>query len=195
MTKRRVKDWMPASRQRADDDLWARPAPMPGPAVSVDPGPIGAPASDPRALAAANDDQQSIGQILQALQNRPVRTSYFVAAIFSAAWVVACIALSWAYLRDLNAALGPNHSSATTLIGLGAAALLPIIFFFGVAHMAWRAQELRLVAQAMAKVAMRLAEPEGVAREFNRYGRAGNPPRGRGDGRRRRTCAGARERA
>ena len=149
----------------ADDDLWARPAPMPGPAVSVDPGPIGAPASDPRGLAAANDDQQSIGQILQALQNRPVRTSYFVAAIFSAAWVVACIALSWAYLRDLNAALGPNHSSATTLIGLGAAALLPIIFFFGVAHMAWRAQELRLVAQAMAKVAMRLAEPEGVARD------------------------------
>ena len=102
---------------------------------------------------------------MQALQNRPARTSYFVAAIFSAAWIVACIALSWAYLRDLNAALGPNHSSATTLIGLGAAALLPIIFFFGVAHMAWRAQELRLVAQSMAKVAMRLAEPEGVARD------------------------------
>jgi Apolipoprotein A1/A4/E domain len=148
-----------------DDDLWARPAPTPGPAVTADPGPIGAPASDPRAHAAANDDQQSIGQILQALQNRPVRTSYFVAAIFSAAWGIACIALSWAYLRDLNAALGPNHSSATTFIGLGAAALLPIIFFFGVAHMAWRAQELRLVAQAMAKVAMRLAEPEGVARD------------------------------
>ena len=51
------------------------------------------------------------------------------------------------------------------MIGLGAAALLPIIFFFGVAHMAWRAQELRLVAQSMAKVAMRLAEPESVARD------------------------------
>jgi len=43
--------------------------------------------------------------------------------------------------------------------------LLPIIFFFGVAHMAWRAQELRLIAQSMARVAMRLAEPEGVARD------------------------------
>ena len=51
------------------------------------------------------------------------------------------------------------------MIGLGAAALLPIIFFFGVAHMAWRAQELRLVAQSMAQVAMRLAEPEIVARD------------------------------
>ncbi len=51
------------------------------------------------------------------------------------------------------------------MIGLGAAALLPIIFFFGVAHMAWRAQELRLIAQSMARVAMRLAEPESVARD------------------------------
>src|SRR5215469_5737653 len=50
-------------------------------------------------------------------------------------------------------------------IGLGAAALLPIIFFFGVAHMAWRAQELRVIAQSMARVAMRLAEPESVARD------------------------------
>src|SRR5579885_1346923 len=29
---------------------------------------------------AANDDQQSIGQVLQALQRRPARTSYMVAA-------------------------------------------------------------------------------------------------------------------
>ena len=93
----------------------------------------------------ANDDQQSIGHILQALQRRPARTSYFVASIFSAAWLVGCLALSWAYLSELNAALGPNHSPAAIMIGLGAAALLPIIFFFGVAQMAWRAQELRLI--------------------------------------------------
>ena len=79
--------------------------------------------------------------------------------------MVGCLALSWAYLADLNAALGPGHSPGAIMIGLGAAALLPIIFFFGVAHMAWRAQELRLIAQSMAKVAMRLAEPESVARD------------------------------
>ena len=116
-------------------------------------------------LRVANDDQQSIGQILQSLQRRPARASYVVAGVFSAAWVIGCLALSWAYLSDLNAALGPNHSSAAVMIGLGAAALLPIIFFFGVAHMAWRAQELRLIAQSMASVAIRLAEPEGVARD------------------------------
>ena len=114
---------------------------------------------------AANDDQQSIGQILHALQRRPVRSSYFVATVFSAAWIVGCLSLSWAYLGELSAALGPDRSPAALMVGLGAAALLPIIFFFGVAHMAWRSQELRLIAQSMARVAMRLAEPESVARD------------------------------
>ena len=61
----------------------------------------------PARIRAANDDQQSIGQILQALQRRPARTPYFVAAVFSAAWVIGCLALSWAYLGELNAALAP----------------------------------------------------------------------------------------
>src|SRR5690348_5634994 len=113
---------------------------------------------DVQAPGAANDDRQSIGQILQALQRRPARTSYFIAAIISAAWVVGCLALSWAYLPGLLAAAGPGHSTAGIALGLGIAALLPLIFFFGIAHMAWRGQELRLIAQAMAGVAMRLAE-------------------------------------
>jgi hypothetical protein len=117
------------------------------------------------AARAANDDQQSIGQILHALQRRPARSSYFVATAFSCAWIVGCLSLSFAYLSDINAALGPGRSPIALMIGLGAAALLPIIFFFGVAHMAWRAQELRLIAQSMARVAMRLAEPESVARD------------------------------
>jgi len=117
------------------------------------------------ATPAANDDQQSIGQILHALQRRPARSSYFVATAFSVAWIVGCLSLSFAYLSDINTALGPGRSPIALMIGLGAAALLPIIFFFGVAHMAWRAQELRLIAQSMARVAMRLAEPESVARD------------------------------
>src|SRR5580692_8428230 len=121
--------------------------------------------AEPQPFRAANDDQQSIGRILRALQDRPAKTSYFVAAMFSAAWVVGCLALSWAYLADFNAALGPGHSPAAAMIGLGAAALLPIIFFFGIAHMAWRSQELRLITQSMAQVALRLAEPESVARD------------------------------
>jgi len=150
-----------------------------GPAQSRAPSAPVAPASDEMfdsdavgsrdlagpAARAANDDQQSIGQILHALQRRPARSSYFVATAFSAAWIVGCLSLSFAYLSDINAALGPGRSPIALMIGLGAAALLPIIFFFSVAHMAWRAQELRLIAQSMARVAMRLAEPESVARD------------------------------
>jgi len=139
------------------------------PAVPVYDEPFDPEPYDPRmeshSLRAANDDQRSIGEVLQALQRRPAHTSYVVAAIFSVAWVIGCVALSWAYLTDLSAALGPGHSPVAIMIGLGAGALLPIIFFFGVAHMAWRSQELRLVAQAMANVAMRLAEPETVAHD------------------------------
>ena len=119
----------------------------------------------PQSNRVANDDQQSIGQVLQALQRRPARSSYFFATVFSAAWIVGCLALSWAYLSSLNSAVGPGHSPMALMVGLGAAALLPVIFVFGIAHMAWRAQELRLIAQSMARVAMRLGEPEGMARD------------------------------
>jgi hypothetical protein len=133
---------------------------------AVDTGGIGTRDLAAQGIRAANDDQQSIGQVLQALQRRPARSSsYFVATAFSAAWIVGCLFLSWAFLADLSAALGPGHSTAALIIGLGAAALLPVIFFFGAAHMAWRAQELRLIAQSMARVAMRLAEPESVAQD------------------------------
>ncbi len=159
-------DSMPLATARADGGSrvsgQTSPAFNDGYQTDAELGTLGA---ESQSLHAANDDQQSIGQILHALQRRPPRTSYFVAAIFSGVWLVGCLALSWAYLSQLNAALGPDHSPVGIMVGLGAAALLPVIFFFGVAHMAWRAQELRLIAQSMAKVAMRLAEPEGVARD------------------------------
>ena len=160
----------PAAEVPADAliDYGPAPAPVEPPVFRDDlrAEPIGSRDLRPEAAPpAANDDRRSIGQILQTLQRRPAHTSYFVAAVFSAAWIVGCLALSWAFLSDLTAAMGPGHSMAAVVVGFGAAALLPIIFFFGVAHMAWRAQELRLIAQSMAGVAMRLAEPESVARD------------------------------
>jgi len=151
-----------ARSRRQSTQTTAQAAPQP---IHDDTDAIGT--RDLSALAgqAANDDQQSIGQVLRALQRRPVRSSYFVATAFSAAWLVGCGFLAWAFLPDITAALGPGRSPAALMIGLLAAALLPMIFFFGVAHMASRAQELRLIAQSMAGVAMRLAEPEAVARD------------------------------
>src|SRR5689334_6137901 len=163
------EDQQPASPATATADLFTAPTESPqqapdGSVIKMQ-SDTAASTADVAAGRAANDDQQSIGQILHALQRRPARTSYFVAALFSAAWIVGCLGLSLAYLSDLHAAVGAGRSPAALVIGLSAAALLPIIFFFGVAHMAWRAQELRLIAQSMAQVAMRLAEPESVARD------------------------------
>ena len=73
--------------------------------------------------------------------------------------------LGWMYLPDLKASLGPTGLTAPVLGVMAAIFFAPIIFFYVLAHMAWRSQELRLITQSMAEVAMRLAEPETVARE------------------------------
>src|SRR3984893_12583019 len=113
----------------------------------------------------AHDDRESIGQILRTLLRRPARTSYVLASIFAGVWVIAGLGLGRVYLPDIQEALGPSGLTAPVLAVLGAIYLAPVVFFYVLAHMAWRSQELRLIAQSMAEVAMRLAEPETVARE------------------------------
>jgi hypothetical protein len=113
----------------------------------------------------ANDDRAAIGQVLQAIQRRPARTSYLVATAFMAAWVLGGIVLAGVYLPNLQALVGEESAGVPALIGLGALFMVPIIFFYILAHMVWRSQELRLIAQSMAEVAVRLAEPETMARD------------------------------
>ena len=73
----------PAASPRSDSDFVREIEPTaPIFDQDFDLDPIGARAGAP-APVAANDDQQSIGQVLRALQRRPARTSYFVAAMFS----------------------------------------------------------------------------------------------------------------
>jgi hypothetical protein len=114
---------------------------------------------------AANDDRQSIGQILQAIQRRPPRTSYVVATILAAAWIAAAGFIAWHYLPQLDAQLAQGPLVTPALVGLAAIVLVPVIFFYALAHAAWRAHELRLIAHSMTEVAVRLAEPETVARD------------------------------
>ncbi len=69
----------------------------------------------PRACA-ANDDRASIGQVLQALQRRPTRTPYVIAGLFSAAWIVCALGLSYGYLGEF-ATLYRQGGSAVPLAG------------------------------------------------------------------------------
>jgi len=56
----------------------------------------------------ANDDRESIGTILRTLQVSPSRTSYVVASVFAAVWVVGGLGLGWLYLPEIQASLGPT---------------------------------------------------------------------------------------
>ena len=125
----------------------------------------GRPTTCARRSRAANDDRQSIGQILQTLQRRPAKTSYVVATVFALAWVIGGAALAFLFLPELQGVLKQGPAGVPAMIGLAAFLLAPVIFFYLMAHMVWRAQELRIIAQSMASVAMKLAEPEEVARE------------------------------
>jgi Apolipoprotein A1/A4/E domain len=114
---------------------------------------------------AANDDRQSIGQILQALQQRPPKTSYFIASIFALTWVICGLTLAFLFLPDLRAVARQGAAGVPAMIGLASFVLAPIAFFYVLANMVWRAQELRIIAQSMAGIALRLSEPEEVAHD------------------------------
>src|SRR5262245_54278755 len=78
-----------SSRQPAmDEDLFRdqRESQLPLPGVE-----------DPAQRRAANDDRQSVGQILQALQQRPSRTPYVIALALSVAWVIVTLGAAWAF--------------------------------------------------------------------------------------------------
>ena len=51
------------------------------------------------------------------------------------------------------------------MAAIAAGVVVPVIFFYVIAHMFSRSQDMRTVAESMAEVAMRLAQPETAARE------------------------------
>src|SRR5712692_8890339 len=140
-------------RAAVDQDLFFDSAPL----AAEQPG-----VEEPRR--AANDDRQSVGQMLQALQ-RPSMNPYLGATLFSLVWGGLGIALAVGYFGTDLANLIGQGAAAPQLFGILGAIVVPIAFFFVLAHMVRRAQELRLIARSMTDVSMRLAEPETIARE------------------------------
>src|SRR5258705_11693176 len=64
--------------------------------------PIFDPIDEPRApRRAANDDRETIGQILQALQKgRPARSVYTLATLFAGVWIAGCVLLTFSFLSS-----------------------------------------------------------------------------------------------
>ena len=144
----------------------AKPRPAFQPVLEADgqPGPRASapqPAAAPRTVAPttppANDDRQSVGQILRAMNVRTSRAPLWFALAASLVWAGAIgyyASTKWQVLQSVS-------SPQTAL--LLATLLGPILFFFVSATLLRRTQEMRLTARSMTEVAMRLAEPETIA--------------------------------
>ena len=152
-----------------------KPSPLPAEASTLlRPGPSSA-ASAPESVEAksaipttapANDDRETVGAILQAMNARPAsRTPYILALIGALLWAAICALYAYVALwptvpsRPADLLLRPE----TPLFLL--AALAPIFCMFAFAALSRRLRELRLSARAISQVAVRLAEPEATAGE------------------------------
>ena len=100
------------------------------------------PIEEPRTVRrAANDDRETIGQILQAIQKgRPARNVYTLASIFAAIWVLGAALLTASFLSSLQAAVGQG-SGTLVLAGLSAMFFAPVLLFYFLASLSWRGQE------------------------------------------------------
>ena len=123
------------------------------------------PIEEPRSTRrAANDDRETIGQILQAIQKgRPARNVYTLATLFAGVWILGAGLLTVSFLPSLQAAIGQGSAGTLVLAGLAALFFAPVLLFYFLASLSWRGQELRMIAQSMAQVAIRFSEPEGAA--------------------------------
>lgn len=113
----------------------------------------------------ANDDRASIGLVLQGLRRRRARAPYAVATVLSVAWAAGAAALAFLSRGELSSLLGTPNVAIATVAGIVAAIVVPVVFFYVLAHLFSRSQDLRLVAESMAEVTMRLAQPETAARD------------------------------
>jgi Apolipoprotein A1/A4/E domain len=113
----------------------------------------------------ANDDRANMGVILQTLRRRRARAPYVIASIAALGWIAGGAALAALSSAELQALLATPRIGLAVAAGIASAMVVPIIFFYVIAHMFSRSQDMRLVAESMAEVAMRLAQPESAARE------------------------------
>ena len=158
----------PAAAQPADVNVrragTQTPSPVVGDLFPEDARPPGWDETAP-VRRAANDDRAAMGAILQALQGRPRRLPYAIATLFAVFWLGGGLGIAYLYKDALPNLLGQSAANTLALAGIGVAFLIPIILSFVLAHLIARSRDLRLVAQSMAEVAMRMTEPETNARE------------------------------
>jgi hypothetical protein len=111
----------------------------------------------------ANDDRDSVGAMLRALNKKPSGAPFALAAVFSGIWIT--LAVAYFLTRRADFAGHGAFLERPDLPLYALAVVGPVIFFVITALLARRAQEMRLTARSMVEIAVRLAEPEAMASE------------------------------
>jgi hypothetical protein len=127
--------------------------------------PIAFPPDERDIVHAANDDQEAIGQVLQSMQRPPRSTAFLIATLLSVLWVISSLGLMFALGGQLHGLFGDIFTAIPVFIGLATAIGAPVVFFYVLAHMLKRSQELRAISQSMAETTLRFAEPDTMARD------------------------------
>lgn len=106
-------------------------------------------------VSAANEDSPTAGAIYRLLARRPAAAIPQVAFFATIALMAAGGLALWSWLGpDRLAALTPLETT-----GLALALLLPIALVWLIAFITWRSTEMQLMSEALAKAAIRLADP------------------------------------
>ncbi|MBO0753196.1 MAG: apolipoprotein A1/A4/E family protein, partial [Bradyrhizobiaceae bacterium] len=147
----------------------ARPAPVkqadgrrPAPEISLN-APL-PDEGDHAMVRTRKDDLESIGQIMEALERRPSRMPFVIASLFTALWAIATAALVYGFGGHIRQ-MADEAGLAPTVIGLCGAFGAPVVFFFALASMIARLNELRIVSGTMAEATVRFAQPETAAHD------------------------------
>ena len=162
---------MPMGLRPVDDPVTEKPAPA-NPLAQAQPAPAplppAAPAPAPAAFAPANDDRQKdFRAAVGRMNRRPSTAIYWLMALLSLAWVAGGLWLAHLFYGAQFWQLRSGAAARRTALGARAGrghrrAGDPVLAF---AVMVRRAQEMRLAAQSMGELALRLAEPESLAQD------------------------------
>jgi len=114
----------------------------------------------PDRTAVANDDRQTVGLMIQALQTKASRRPLVLAILSAIAWIggLGGYAAGTVGLDNLLAGFSPLQ-----LIVAVTVLLAPPLLFVVAGLVLMRTQEMRVVARAMGEVVLRLAQPETLS--------------------------------
>ncbi|KAB7739026.1 hypothetical protein F2P47_14610 [Parvibaculum sedimenti] len=119
------------------------------------------PAANELPVKAANEDSPAAGALYRLIARRPSRRIPAAAAVAS----LFCVGAAAAYLWGFYGAEGLSKLTPNELVLIGLGAALPIILVWFAAYAIWRGQEMKLMAEALARTAIRMTDPADPASE------------------------------